>query len=252
MSSIDESSFSKFSLEPEFPNSFHVYILELTEYDKFNISQKGYLFCSYLEHEKKLYPLHFYEPVSLCQGFRYSDYIAEPGSIVIPRVTHEVIIPTLKKLLKKGYFDYQKDYTLEELCKLCDWWHLLDEYDEKIFDKQKYHGVWVYNASRAMFPCAVFDTKQKALEWIAKNKVSGCLTLYPLNKSVYDWAIENQIYTPKKPLHFTPKYIGIFTSDSLEHYHFEFYENGELNIKSGFEFNENGELVKTLDDTSDD
>jgi hypothetical protein len=94
--------------------------------------------------------------------------------------------------------------------------------------EQAYQGVWIYNAPRAMFPCAVFDTKQKAIEWIFENKISGCLTLYPINKSVYDWAIEIQFFVPKKPEHFTPKYIGSFTSAALEHYHFEFDENGEF------------------------
>jgi hypothetical protein len=104
--------------------------------------------------------------------------------------------------------------------------------NEQQTNKQVYNGIWVYNAPRAMFPCAVFDTKQKAVEWILKNKVSGCLTLYPLNKSVYDWAIEEQCFVPKKSEHFERNYIGSFTSASLTHFHFEFDENGELDDAS--------------------
>jgi hypothetical protein len=96
MRHIDESNFSRFSLEPEFPNSFHIYILELTEYDKWVIPKKGYLFCTYLEHEKKLFPITFSDPVRLNQDLEYNDCIAEPGNIVIPEITHETMIKTLK------------------------------------------------------------------------------------------------------------------------------------------------------------
>jgi hypothetical protein len=96
--------------------------------------------------------------------------------------------------------------------------------------KHEYKGVWVYNAEKSMFPCAVFDSKRKAIEWITKNKVSGCLTLYPINKSIYEWAIEEQYFVPKKPEHFEKKYIGSFTSAHLEHFHFEFDEHGKVEI----------------------
>ena len=50
------------------------------------------------------------------------------------------------------------------------------------------------------------------------------LTLYPLDTGVYEWAIENDIFTPKEEHQFNPSFIQRFTSASMEHYHFE---NGE-------------------------
>jgi hypothetical protein len=88
------------------------------------------------------------------------------------------------------------------------------------------NSVWVYNYPSARFPCAVFDTAENAHSWIMKNKISGTLTCYPINMSVYDWAIENQIFTPQKKSHSERKFIGSFTSASQEHYHYVFDDNG--------------------------
>jgi hypothetical protein len=85
--------------------------------------------------------------------------------------------------------------------------------------------IWVFHGSGARFCSAVFSSKFLAEEWIRSNALSGMLTLYPINKSVYDWAIENGTFSPKKEHQTTPDFIQQFSSASQEHYH---YENGEL------------------------
>ncbi|WP_160154126.1 hypothetical protein [Microbulbifer sp. ALW1] len=84
--------------------------------------------------------------------------------------------------------------------------------------------IYVFHGSGAQFCSAVFNCRDKAEEWIAKNTLSGMLTAYPLNQGVYDWALAKEYFTPKKDYHKESKFIGSFTSASQEHYH---YENGE-------------------------
>ena len=87
-------------------------------------------------------------------------------------------------------------------------------------DKQ----VWVFNGAESRFPSGIFLQKVTAADWIKKKKLTGILTLYPVNIGVYEWAIGNDIFIPKKENHFSPSFIQGFTSASMEHYHFE---NGE-------------------------
>jgi len=91
-------------------------------------------------------------------------------------------------------------------------------------------GVYVFNYINDYFghPCAVFDQLNIAVCWICKNKVSGMLTRYPMNVSIYDWAIANHFFVPKRPDQFQPEFIGRFTSAYLEHYHFEFDDDGNI------------------------
>ena len=81
--------------------------------------------------------------------------------------------------------------------------------------------AWLFNSQGRGFPSAVFQDQQLAIEWIAKHKLTGISTCYPLNIGVYDWAIENKLFKPKDEEHYTPEFIGRFTSASMEHDHFE-------------------------------
>lgn len=60
---------------------------------------------------------------------------------------------------------------------------------------------------------------------IRKNKLTGILTKYPLDVFIYDWAIENNYFTPKKDSEETIEFKQKFTSSSQEHFH---YEAGKL------------------------
>lgn len=81
--------------------------------------------------------------------------------------------------------------------------------------------VWVFNGNHNHFPSAVFTERHLAEEWIERNAVQGTLTAYPLDTSVYDYAVRAGWFTPEKEDHATPEFIANFRSASQEHYHFE-------------------------------
>jgi hypothetical protein len=87
-------------------------------------------------------------------------------------------------------------------------------------------GVWVFNGTGGQFPSGVFSTIEKADEWIAKHKLSGVLTWYPLDVGVYEWTIEKKYFLPRKDYQQTAHFIQGFSSAYTGHYH---YENGVRN-----------------------
>src|SRR5688500_155156 len=58
--------------------------------------------------------------------------------------------------------------------------------------------VWVFNGARNHFPSAVFTERRLAEAWIQKNQLEGTLTAYPLNISIYDWAIDKDVLLRSK------------------------------------------------------
>lgn len=86
-------------------------------------------------------------------------------------------------------------------------------------DNNEQSQIWVVNGVGGRFPCAVFSTRELGEEWIRRHSITGVLTAYPLNKGVYDWAIEAGYFSPNKVV--TPELIGRFSSAYQEHYHYE-------------------------------
>jgi len=84
--------------------------------------------------------------------------------------------------------------------------------------------IWIFHGNDATLCSAIFTDLEKAEMWIKKYSLSGILTKMPINRSIYDWAIETGTFIPKSELQQTPKFIQRFTSAYLEHCH---YENGE-------------------------
>jgi len=82
--------------------------------------------------------------------------------------------------------------------------------------------VWIFNGEGSRFPGGAFLDKAEA--WIRVNKLTGMLTLYPLNEGAYDWAVRNNFFTPQNEKEKSPGFMGSFTSAGQEHYH---YLNGE-------------------------
>lgn len=82
-------------------------------------------------------------------------------------------------------------------------------------------SVWLFQGEQARFASAVFSDRAKATAWIASNDASGILTEYPMDISVYDWAVENEFFVPKKEHHQTSAFKQNFTSASQAHYHFK-------------------------------
>lgn len=81
--------------------------------------------------------------------------------------------------------------------------------------------VWVFNGNRSHFPSAVFTERRLAEVWIRENGLEGTVTAYPLDVSVYEWAIRNGYFTPSKAEQKSADFIANFSSASQEHDHFE-------------------------------
>lgn len=81
--------------------------------------------------------------------------------------------------------------------------------------------VWVFNGARNHFPSGVFASRARAEDWIRENRLSGTLTVYPIDRGIYDWAMGHGSFTPKRDEHRTPDFIANFSSATQEHYHYE-------------------------------
>jgi len=86
------------------------------------------------------------------------------------------------------------------------------------------NSVWIFHGENAQFTSSVFSQKETAEKWITDNQLTGLLTNYPIDISVYDWAIENDLFKAKEARHKSSSFIQKFTSASQIHFH---YENGK-------------------------
>jgi hypothetical protein len=84
-----------------------------------------------------------------------------------------------------------------------------------------YKYIWVFCGEGSRFPSAIFTSYEIGHAWIEKNKLTGTLTQYPLDKDVYTWAIENNFFTPKKSHEKDKKFIQGFSCAMQKHYHYE-------------------------------
>jgi hypothetical protein len=82
-------------------------------------------------------------------------------------------------------------------------------------------AVWVFNGEGGTFPAGVFSTREGAEAWIAEHRLSGCLTRYPVDVPLYEWAKANGYLEPRYPSNREPTFIQRFSSAYLEHYHYE-------------------------------
>ena len=73
----------------------------------------------------------------------------------------------------------------------------------------------------ATFASGTFKELKIAEEWIARHKLTGVLTKYPINVGVYDWAIETGKFRPKLKKEIDSKFIGQFTTALMSHHHYE-------------------------------
>lgn len=80
--------------------------------------------------------------------------------------------------------------------------------------------VWVFTGNHNHFPAACFSNYNKAIQWIRTIEGTGTLTRYPLNVSVYDWAIDGSFFSPAYPSQMTGDFKSNFSSAYLRHSHF--------------------------------
>ncbi|MGE8242425.1 MAG: DUF7710 domain-containing protein [Sphingobacterium sp.] len=49
--------------------------------------------------------------------------------------------------------------------------------------------IWGFHGEGGRFSSGVFTSIEKAEIWIARHKLSGVLTAYPIDEGLYDWAL---------------------------------------------------------------
>ena len=81
--------------------------------------------------------------------------------------------------------------------------------------------VWIFKGDNAQLPSAVFSNQQNAEDWIKTNRASGILTEYPIDTSVYDWAVSHEYFVPKREHHNTIEFQQQFTSAHQKHVHYK-------------------------------
>jgi hypothetical protein len=88
--------------------------------------------------------------------------------------------------------------------------------------------LWVFNAFETKDPGGVFATRRSAEIWIARSKLTGNLTQYPLDMGVYDWALEMRRFEPLDEYQRSPGFISNFSSGSQPFYAYRRGEGGDI------------------------
>jgi hypothetical protein len=81
--------------------------------------------------------------------------------------------------------------------------------------------VWVFMGLGATQPSAVFSTLDLGERWIVQHSLSGTITKYYIDQGVYDWAISNGHFRPRRDYQASSQFISSFSSASQEHYHYD-------------------------------
>lgn len=80
--------------------------------------------------------------------------------------------------------------------------------------------VWVFTGWRSGSPAGVFSSLAAAECWIQRHELSDTLSELPLDVGVYDHAIANELFVPKKEHETSSDFIADFSS-RLDHFHYE-------------------------------
>jgi hypothetical protein len=88
-----------------------------------------------------------------------------------------------------------------------------------MFKENKF--AFVFNGTDSQFPSAIFTDKVEAVNWIVGKRLTGILNKYPLDISLYDWAIKESLFHVKNENQTKPKFIQSFTCAAIEHWHFD-------------------------------
>jgi hypothetical protein len=78
--------------------------------------------------------------------------------------------------------------------------------------------VWIFHGDGAHFASGVFVDRAQGLAWIARHRLTGILTEYPVGDGCYDIAVRSGRFTPSKPHHGTPGHVAGF-SPASDHVH---------------------------------
>lgn len=86
----------------------------------------------------------------------------------------------------------------------------------------EYETCWVFHGDTSRFANAVFAKRQDAESWIAKHRLSGLLTEYPINHGMFDIAASLNLIPKNIAAAASPQYIQQYVL-GISHGH---YENG--------------------------
>jgi len=78
--------------------------------------------------------------------------------------------------------------------------------------------VWIFHGHGAQFASAAFTSEADGLAWVARHRVTGVLTEYPVGDGCYDIAVREGRFRPSKDHHGTPDHVGRF-GPGLHHVH---------------------------------
>lgn len=79
--------------------------------------------------------------------------------------------------------------------------------------------VWVFHGDEARHASGVFSSKESALEWVERHRLTGLLTEYPLDVGAYDDAVARGLFKPSRDHHGSPRHIAGFSPGRTEHLH---------------------------------
>jgi hypothetical protein len=80
-------------------------------------------------------------------------------------------------------------------------------------------NVWIFHGATASFASGVFAHRDQGLEWIAKHRLTGVLTEYPVGDGCYDIAMRAGHFSPSQPHHGTSAHVAAFSPGYTDHVH---------------------------------
>ena len=89
----------------------------------------------------------------------------------------------------------------------------------RVTDDQQPPNVWIFHGGGAPFASGVFANRQDAMAWIARHRLTGILTEYPVGDGCYDIAVRDGHFRPSRPHHGTPHHVALFSPSNTSHVH---------------------------------
>jgi hypothetical protein len=80
-------------------------------------------------------------------------------------------------------------------------------------------NVWIFHGTGAHFASGVFSSRDHGLVWIARHRLNGVLTEYPVGDGCYDIALRQGHFSPHRPHHGSPAHVAGFSPSHTDHVH---------------------------------
>ena len=87
----------------------------------------------------------------------------------------------------------------------------------RVTDDSQPTNVWIFHGTGAPFASGVFANREDGMAWIARHRLTGILTEYPVGDGCYDLAVRAGHFRPSKPHHGTPEHVARFSPSHTEH-----------------------------------